>query len=373
MYVGMWIPSYGIVMPKDYIESKGLEYYMNHPIGVGPYKMVRYSPGDTAKYEAFEQYWRGVPAFKTLALILVPEATTRGAMLKTGEADVVDTDMESAVELERAGLRAYVTSIYTAQVHFNGVHDPMAAGMPLADVRVRQALALAINGEEMGKTLFLGKMGPAMPAFLSENSWDIDVPYWRDYAAKLYRYDPEEAKRLLAEAGYAKGLSIKLYTYVQTGRTWAPKVAEVVQSYWARIGVSAQITPVDWGTMRVWVTARPQAKELIGTASSGGFTAEPHLIRALIMAYTTGTYGLYSGTRYYDELHNLLLAAQSETDNKKRLDMVAQVVKTVTDSYTSIQIGSVPSMAVIGPKVDADLPRTVIGLPYYTDYFKHRK
>ena len=372
-YVGMWAPQYGIVMPKDYIEANGLDYYKRHPIGAGPYKMVRYVPGDMGRYEAFEQYWRGAPAFKTLDLIQVPEQTTRVAMLKTGTVDAVDIDIESAVELERAGFRTFTTAIYTPTVMFIGVHDPRAAGMPMADIRVRQALSLAINRDEMGKAFFLGKLGPVMPAFLSESHADIDVPYWRDYAAKLYRYDPEKAKQLLAEAGYAKGLSFKLYNYSLRGGTYLPKMAEVLQAYWARIGVNAEMAPIDWGAIRAQLLARPQPMQLIGQACTGRYLAEPNIISALSFGYTTGTYGLYYGSPEYKQFDDLLLAAQSETNEKKRQEIVAQVVKAVTDSYTAIQIGSISDMLAIGPKVDANLPTPTISIPMFTDLFRHRK
>ena len=126
MFVSMWSPSYGVVMPKDYIERNGLDYYKRYPIGVGPYKMARYVPGDMAQYQAFEQYWRGASAFKALALIKVPEETTRVAMLKTGEIDAADMSIESATDLERAGFKTYITDVYTPHVLFNGVHDPKA-------------------------------------------------------------------------------------------------------------------------------------------------------------------------------------------------------------------------------------------------------
>ena len=77
----------GQLMPKKYIETVGVEEFRKKPIGSGPWKFVRSVPGDRIEYEAVDYpHWRGTPHFKRLVILLVPEESTRVAMVKTGEA-----------------------------------------------------------------------------------------------------------------------------------------------------------------------------------------------------------------------------------------------------------------------------------------------
>ncbi len=76
------------VVPKKYIEKVGEEGFKKHPIGLGPYRFVRLTPGVELVLEANDQYWRKKPSIKRVVITGVPDRTTRLAMLKTGEADI---------------------------------------------------------------------------------------------------------------------------------------------------------------------------------------------------------------------------------------------------------------------------------------------
>src|SRR5262249_61767162 len=76
------------VVPKKYIEKVGEEGFKRHPIGLGPYRFVRATPGVEVVFEANDQYWRKKPSIKRVIIKGVPDRTTRLAMLKTGEADI---------------------------------------------------------------------------------------------------------------------------------------------------------------------------------------------------------------------------------------------------------------------------------------------
>ena len=79
----------GWVVPRKYVEKVGDDGFKRAPIGAGPYKFVSFTPGVELVVEAFEQYWRKVPQVKRLVFRVVPDESTRLAMLKRGEADVV--------------------------------------------------------------------------------------------------------------------------------------------------------------------------------------------------------------------------------------------------------------------------------------------
>src|SRR6058998_3135075 len=96
----------GSVMPKKYIEAVGTKGFREKPIGSGPWKFVRLVPGDRIEYEAVTTpHWRGTPQFKKMTLLLVPEQSTRIAMVRTGEASIVSIGPEAIKEAQAGGMR----------------------------------------------------------------------------------------------------------------------------------------------------------------------------------------------------------------------------------------------------------------------------
>ncbi len=367
----------GIIMPKDYIEKHGLEYFSLHPIGTGPFKFVRRVPGDLVEYEALTQHYRQVPAFKKVSILLIAEETTRTAMLKTRALDAIEIGVDNAGELETAGLRTATLGGNYGMVHFWGAYDPRAKGMPAANVKVRQALSLAINRGEIGRTLFVGKLYPPMPPMMWPNQPEIDVPYWQKVTADYYRYDPAAAKQLLTEAGYPNGFSIKLYSYITGVGTYIPKLAEVIQGYWLKIGVKGEIVPVDDAFIKARRLSGPNrspADELVGTASMFGSDGKPIPIIALSqMWWGQGNFNLTSGNiGQNSELDSLITAAQIEPNEAKRVEMTAKILQLIMDTWTALGIGTVPTMAALGPRVDIDFPAGALSISAYIELAKHR-
>src|SRR5437773_11553076 len=134
----------GWVVPKKYIEKVGDEGFKKNPIGLGPYRFVSHTPGVELVMEANEGYWRKVPSVKRLVFKVVPEPTTRAAMLKRGEVDVAYMlDAPQALELQKdPSLRlAFSGGIGIAAIDFLDMWDPKS---PWADKRVRLAANHAI-------------------------------------------------------------------------------------------------------------------------------------------------------------------------------------------------------------------------------------
>ncbi len=372
----LYSPTQGLIQPKDYIEKNGQDYFNRNPVGSGPFKFVRHIPGDLVEYEALDSHWRIVPQFKKVSLILMPEETTRVASLKTGTVDLTDVGLESALELESTGFTVS-PDLITVQpgIYLYGNYLPGAAGMPTADVRVRQALSLAINRPEILKTFFYGKATMPFPAWVNETSTDVDVAYWRDYAANLYRYDLEEAKHLMKEAGYATGFSIKLYTYPVGDAPYTPKLAEVVQAYWNNIGVKAMLIPTDTGSFRPLRNTAPNrdpAPALIGNASTHAATDEPITPVRLATGYKSGGSVNLLG-KAMPELDKLISDSTSEMDPVKRKEMLNKAIKMASETYTMLPIATAPYLAAISNKVQIDFNKPTTALSYSLEIAKHKK
>ncbi|MBI2958508.1 MAG: ABC transporter substrate-binding protein [Chloroflexi bacterium] len=365
-------PYHGLVVPKDYVEKNGWDYFEKNPVGSGSFKLVRHAVADALEYEAVDKHWLQTPQFRRLILVLIPEETTRVAMLRTGAVDVVDTiSFTTALELEKRGFQNLVVGQAASQIQIHAAYDPRAKGMPAADIRVRQALSMAINRDEISKTLYYGKGEPPLPPYFSAPSVEIDTQFWLDYTAKTYRYDPAEATRILKEAGYSDGLKIKLYTFPAGGAPDNPKLAEIVQSYWSRIGVKGEIVPTDDATYKKWKN-KPVAEPLVGQATTYVAVSLPP---QNLKSHFYGKSGTNLVGEAFPEFDKLIDEVFSEMDPAKRKELFGRAVKIATDAYTSLMISRYPSVAALSPAVLFDLPTppSTQALAPYAAYFKHKK
>lgn len=327
----------GMIMPKDYLERIGPTEYRRRPVGSGPWKFVRQVFGDLAGYEANENYWGRVPGIKNLTMLLIPEEATRVAMLRTGVVDLIDAGMETTIELKNEGFNTYNQAVSIPMINLSGAYHPDGAKMPIADVRVRQALSLAINRDELAKNFFMGEAEPAFVGQLTPLNSDVDVKYWKEKAAKIWRYDPEEAKRLLKEAGYPNGFSIKLYASPAAGTSWLPKMGEVIAGYWQQIGVQSVIIPIDWGTLGNLRTG--PKPELIGAAWTYGRAYDPVTASGLQQIWHSGgATTLFS--KAWPEMDKLIDLAMTEPSGSKRAGYVNQALEMAVEKYTTLQLPS---------------------------------
>src|SRR5437868_58892 len=149
----------GAVMPKAYIEKVGEEEFRKKPIGSGPWKFVRNVPGDRIEFTAVTTpHWRGRPHFKDLTILLVPEESTRVSMVRTGEAAIASIGPESLQSATRAGLEVLsVPGTMQALYQFWGAYHSEFKDSPVANPRVRQALSLAIDRQQIIEHVMNGK------------------------------------------------------------------------------------------------------------------------------------------------------------------------------------------------------------------------
>src|SRR6266550_713848 len=174
------------IVPKKYVERVGDEGFKRAPVGAGPYRFISFTPGVELVLEAHDGFWRKMPAVKRLV------------MLKRGEVDIAynirgplaeEMQRTPGLNLTRALLAATFWVDFT-----KGQWDPRS---PWHDRRVRLAVALAIDRHAINQAETLGFSRPA--------SSIIPVGFEFAWSAPPILYDPAQAKRLLAEAGYPNG------------------------------------------------------------------------------------------------------------------------------------------------------------------------
>jgi peptide/nickel transport system substrate-binding protein len=237
------------LQPKALIESQGLDTFVKNPIGTGPYKFVKQVSATSIEFEAVENHWRIQPNFKSVQVFLTPQAATAVAQLKTGELDMVPVSDEDAKELEGAGFQIVIGVPNMVYLPIIGAMAPENQGKPLSDVRVRQALCLGINREEMIQALF-GGTGASMPGPIRvgldtmPDITDALRAKWASWCTENFRYDPDKAKSLLAEAGYPDGFSFALWNVPDSDSPVLSEIIQVIAGFWEKIGVKAEIQNV---------------------------------------------------------------------------------------------------------------------------------
>src|SRR5713226_5436397 len=205
-YLSRSLSTEGMVLPKKYIEANGDDAFARKPIGTGPYKFVEQVVGSHIKMTAVDNHWRiGMRKNKNVTIKLVPEETSRIALLRRGELDVADVSRERVKELEKEGFPVHMRN-EEAVIHMWWVLGPDGRTPPTKDKRVREALNLAIDRAEVAQAIFGGYAEPAaIPMGLSWAFKDVGFKVTPDMA---YPYDPARAKKLLADAGYSGGFSL---------------------------------------------------------------------------------------------------------------------------------------------------------------------
>src|SRR5215467_5515625 len=320
------------IVPKKYIEKVGEDGFKRHPVGLGPYRFVRMTPGVELVLDANEQYWRKKPTIKTIAIKGIPDRTTRLAMLKTGEADLayLMIGVEGATVRADPKLRlAKVIASATWWLEFPEQWNPKS---PWHDRRVWLATALAVNAQMINEAERLG---------FSRLTGSI-IPSVLDFALRIdpYPYDPAQAKRLLAEAGYPNGFDAGEFRTTSEFSSFAEAVANSLAS----VGIRTQVRPVERATFfEVWKAKKPAGLILAATAALGNSATR---LEAFVITGATYAYG------GYPDIDDLFVQQASERDRKRRETVLYQIQKLMHERVMHAPIFEPATLHGVGPRLE---------------------
>ena len=203
------------------------------PVGTGPFKFDTWEHGTRIKFVRFDEYWQGKPYLDGVTTEIYSETLVAQAAMEMGELHALpSTDFDVADEMAEKGYGIIKSAIPAKAFTLN--YNSAAEG-PLKDVRVRQALSHAINGQEIVDTLCSGYASVS-------NQWALEGTAQYNEELKGYEYDVEAAKKLLAEAGYPDGFEVTL-----TVRSYDLVVdtAQILIEQLAKIGVKVNFNPIE--------------------------------------------------------------------------------------------------------------------------------
>jgi ABC-type transport system substrate-binding protein len=226
------------VVPKEAVEEFGADFG-HHPVGSGAFKLKEWTLGQRLVIERNPDYWKpGVPNFDSVTFEFGQEPTVALLRLQKGEVDVLGDGIPPAQFLEVKDDPQYKGQIVEGGQLHTGYVTMNVNTKPFDDVRVRQAVNMAINKDRIVRII----NNRAVPA---NQPLPPSMPgYIKDFQG--YAYDPEGAKKLLADAGLADGFSTELYVYNTDPN---PRIAQAIQQDLAAIGIKAELKSLAQATV----------------------------------------------------------------------------------------------------------------------------
>ncbi len=336
------------IVPKKYVEKVGDDGFKKAPIGAGPYKFVSFNPGVDLVMEAFDGYWRKTPNVKRMVFKSMADETTRAAALKAGDADIVYLlSGPVAADIKRtSGLR--LAAAKPPGVVFLDLPEQWDPKSPWHDRRVRLAASYALDRNALNQAETLG---------LSQPTGGL-VPRVLDFA-KVFEppaYDPAQAKKLLAEAGFPNGFDAGDLT------PFPPYfgLAEAIGNYLQAVGIKTRMRTMERATfLTAW-----REKKIKGVIMGLGAPAGNAATR--IEVYVTKS-GIYSNG-VVPEIEDLYQRQARELDRKKREALLHQIQHIMHDRVLHVPVYELAFLWGVGPRVEEAGVDHIKGFSYSAPY-----
>ena len=222
----------GNIVSKKAAEAIGPDF-KTKPVGTGPFALVEYKSNESLTFVANKAYFRGAPKIDKIVYRFIPADASRDLAFTSGELDVVYGRQDQRwVERFKKEPNVVVEVVQPSELSLFHLNRAMK---PLDDLRVRQAIAYAVDSKQM--VAFKGAATALPPVSVIPTGY-----LGTDEKAKLYPFDPAKAKALLAEAGYPNGVAIKV---LQTSLPTMLNSMQILQAQLKTVGIDLQMEVVD--------------------------------------------------------------------------------------------------------------------------------
>jgi peptide/nickel transport system substrate-binding protein len=337
-----------------------------HPIGTGPYRFVRYDVDDKIELSAFDGYYDGRPKNDGLVFKIIPDDVMRGLELRKGTVDIVVNDVAPDIvyQLEKD---PHLQTVQAPGVDYQYVginlRDPT-----LRDVRVRQALAYAIDRQAIVEYLRRGFAGLST-GMLPPLSWA--------YAADSFTFshDPGKARALLDEAGYTDpdgdGPAVRMTLTLKASNIEFNRLqSSLIQQNLREIGVALDVRTYEFATLYTDVQAGNF--QLYFLQWTGGSLADPDILRRVFHSNQVPPAGFNRGHYRNPEVDRMLDEATASVDDNRRLELFQHVQRLVAREVPYISLWYKTNVAVaqrtltgvhLTPLGDLDFLRHVARVP----------
>ena len=332
----------GPITPDQYFEEKGSDGYNLEPVGAGPFRLVEFRRSEKMLFERFDDHYyhpdNGLPEdrrakVQNLDMRLVPEASTRVAALRAGDADIIEANVSVRKQVEESGGRIIFgrESTYVWMI-LQGCQNEE---YPCNKRDVRYALDYAIDKETIMKGLY-GEEGACVCGY------NYATPSTLGYSPDIdpLPYDPDLARELLARAGYPNGEgfgTFKIYTWIAGDLPFLPELAQLVADQWKRnLGIDTEVEVGETATVRNrWFN-----KELYG-----GVVLRPNEAKYDAGRSVTVYYADFEGRIHFgalrEDLKQAVIDAKSEIRPEHRQAAYNEMYKKLWDAHYEPSMGHV--------------------------------
>ena len=292
----------GYIVSKKAVEEKGDKFKLD-PIGTGPFMLKEYIPKEKVVEVRHPEYFRGKAKLDRVELWFMPDASSREMAFRKGEIDIVEGEREQVWVKKMREIPGTAIEIFgpgeTLVIHFNMTKKP------LDDIRIRRAICHAINIDELMK--FLG------PDVTEKLVSPIPMNYLggTDKVPK-YEFNPEKAKKLLAEAGYPKGLDLSM---VITEMSDYRRPMEQVQEQLRRVGINLKMDVIAHSAFHEQI--RKDVNPLVLYVCARFPTADPMLTQFYYSKSIVGTPTAITNFSHYNKIDDLIEKARVEVRSKE--------------------------------------------------------
>jgi peptide/nickel transport system substrate-binding protein len=302
--------SVGLMVCKKAFDTRGAAQMRLNPIGTGPFKFKEYTPKDKVVMVRNDDYWAGKPHLDEVVIRFMPSSAARELAMRTGEIDTQRAALDGQV-IDRLAKQGYIIDNKGPEINWwLHINTRMK---PLDDIQVRQAIAHAINPADLQK--LMGKVATiptqmAGPAYFGAAPPEAFPPELR------WGYDPDKAKRLLADSGHGSGLTLSM---IISERDDYRQMMILMQEQLKRVGINLELQRVDHAYYH------SQIVKFVNPLVLFGDITYPNTEILLNRAFRTGATRNFSGwsDASFDGLLDAV-AAKPDFDSRKQLLIEAQ-------------------------------------------------
>jgi peptide/nickel transport system substrate-binding protein len=309
----------GPMISPTAFNKNGKDWCSTHPVGTGPFQFVSWERDTAIKYRRFNGYWQnGKPYLDSLEWRIIKDTVTANAALKAQEIDVNVTVSPTDVQGLRGSYNVVRldTQLGVSLTGLTG--DSAHPDSPFANVKVRQAIGYAVDRNAIVDTIFRGFGTPTA-------QWGAPPNWAYNQKMKVF-YNPEKARKLLAEAGYPNGFKTKLL-----GQN-LPDIVNMmtaVQEYLARVGIEAQIDPADGGRFRMAVTGPGWDGLIVSSIKCDG----DNLYHMRTMVHSSGSlYG--KNLTHPQKIDKLIDEAAAASNMRTKTTLMHQLQQVIFEEYS---------------------------------------
>lgn len=334
----------GFIYSKRAFEELGVDGMRERPVGTGAYTLESWRRGEEIVLVAHDDYFRGRPAIDRVVISIIPEETVIVLGMLRGDIDYTILRQPDAIEM---AMNSPNLQIEATPILGNRSMWLNMSLEPFDDLRVRQALAHAVDRETITTSILLGQA-------TTEGMWSPIPPgvFGHEPNVTEYHYDPERSRQLLAEAGYEDGLDITIQ-YRVTDRA----VVEALQEMFAQIGVRATLEEVD-------------AAQFFELTETGNWTTSISGPSRTVPDAFLAFYHSSNRPMYYGLLDEEIDAQSSESDPAVRAAMLSEIQRQITEDAPNIPLFRPLYVTVSAPGVTGDVPNSHYWLWYFEEMDK---